>query len=128
MVDVMADVPDDRVRFDIVWSNTIATNTIADAEQQMPVSPDPRARAWWEGAGALSRLLADAVGTVVTYDFYLVYEPGRAWGDDSAGSPGTPDFFMHQVGDLPPELRLDEQTFADAVSARLPGCSSVQAN
>jgi hypothetical protein len=53
---------------------------------------------------------------------YLLYEPGRTWGDGGTYTPGEPDYYMHQLSDLPGEFRLDEDLFHTELEARLPRC------
>ena len=84
----------------------------------MPVNPDPRARAWWDGDFAMGPDIYESIE--YSYDLFLVYEAGPEWDSSSADSPGEPAFFQtgHTEG-------FDEDDFEEEVELRLPTCDEI---
>ena len=54
MVEILEENDDPRIRVDFVWVQIWSNSTYTAAENLMPISPDPRARVWWDTDHVLS--------------------------------------------------------------------------
>ena len=88
----------------------------ADKEDRVPAAtaklPDERASHYWDGKGEL-KLAYQRVMKMdePAWDVYYVYGRDDEWKDD----PPMPDYFMHQLGSLPPDRMLDGDKLADQI-------------
>ncbi len=122
MTGILSTNTDDDIRVDFLWLPAFGAPTASLAQLdavQTPagVSPDPRARVWWDSTSSIGIALAGVVGVgSPLYDRVMIYDPGRVW-DTATNSPGTPDW-------------IDTGGFAQAaveaeIAARRPGCDTV---
>ena len=88
----------------IVWMMGEPSDSRAEAERQMKLLRDQRARHYWDGAdeigGELGRILGHA--GLVAWDLYAGYAAGVTWD----GPMPAPSGHIHQMGDQP--WRYDE--------------------
>ena len=93
-----------------------------DAEDTVPAAmkklPDPRVSYFWDGkgelAGSYTKVLQLPKG-LVAWDVYLAFNREAEWKTD----PPAPDYWMHQLGGLSQERRLDGQKFAEETNKLL---------
>jgi hypothetical protein len=73
---------------------------------------------YWDPSGKSGDAVTEALGIAPIYawDVWLIYPPGDQW---EASAPPAPARWMHQLGQLPRETRLDPQAFAADVRARV---------
>lgn len=97
----------------VVWSSQLGAreNHVPEAATLMP---DPRARHYWDPdrlAGELFRPALETPGAA--WDVWMLFGRGARWPE---GGPPEPAWWEHQLGGMPPELRLDPERFADRAS------------
>jgi len=93
-----------------------------DREESVPTAitrlPDSRASYFWDGSGemahAYSRVLRLPAGRPA-WDVYLLFGREADWKSE----PPVPNYWMHQLGGLSSERRLDGRQFADETSRLL---------
>jgi hypothetical protein len=120
---LLQEIDDERLRVDFVWTRIWSIDNLGSAHKYMPKAPDPRARVWWDQFNQLSDGLSPFMsGIKPVWDVYLLYEAGREW-DPESKTPGAPDYFEHQLGELNPAYLLNKKTLKQAILARLPDCS-----
>ncbi len=73
---------------------------------------------YWDPSGKSGDAVTDALGIAPIYawDVWLIYPPGAMW---QASAPPAPARWMHQLGQLPRETRLNPEEFAADVRARV---------
>lgn len=85
-----------------------AEGSVTDATKRLP---DGRVSYFWDGKGetgqSYSRVLRLGPGQPA-WDVYMVFNRGAQWASD----PPAPDYWMHQLGGVDPERRLDGDKFA----------------
>ncbi len=75
---VLAEIDDERLRVDFVWTPIWSIDNLSAANMFMPISPDPRARVWWDQFNQLSDGLSPFMfGLNPVWDVYLLYETER---------------------------------------------------
>lgn len=82
----------------------------------IPLLDGPRVLHYWDGVGKSGIHFGDALETngVYAWDVWLAYGPQAEWTDTV---PPPPEFWMHQLGPLWPELRLDAKLFGEKTLA-----------
>ncbi len=81
-----------------------------DVSPALPLLAGPRIHHYWEDSGIIGRLYQEAMDTeLYMWDVWMAYRPDVVWEGEL---PPYPDFWMHQLGPLPRELRLDAGVFA----------------
>jgi hypothetical protein len=114
----MEAIDNDRVRFDMVWTNAWGIATLDAAENLTPTGRDPRERPWFDADPTLGVDIADKVpGSAPVYDLLMIWDPERTWGDDGDDTLGTPDV-VWTAGWTVEEV-------VEEVEARLPDCEGV---
>ena len=97
-----------------VWMMGEPADSRAEAERQMKVLGDQRARHYWDGAdeigGELGRILGHA--GLIAWDLYAGYSVGVTWN----GPMPPPAGYVHQMGD--PPWSHDESYCSDPESLR----------
>lgn len=85
-------------------------------EQAIPLLQGPRIIHYWDETGISGELLMEPLQTngVYAWDVWLAYGPNVEWTGDV---PPEPDFWMHQLGPLDRELRLDAEKFGEMTVA-----------
>lgn len=98
----------------VVWSSQLGA-----AETHVPEAttllPDPRARHFWDPERLVGRRFQPALGTQeAAWDVWMLFGRGTRWPEGEAPTIG---WWEHQLGGMPPELRLDPERFAAEASA-----------
>ncbi|MEE8522537.1 MAG: hypothetical protein V3T72_01295 [Thermoanaerobaculia bacterium] len=94
----------------VVWSSQLGAEEkhVAEAAELMP---DPRARHYWDEDKIIGRAFQDDFGlSEAAWDVWMLFDREARWGD---GRPPEPDWWEHQLPELPRERRLDPKRFAD---------------
>ena len=126
MRQIVDEVDDPRVRFDFVWVPILFGDGLGPAMAEMPLSPDPRARVWWDQLGVLTSGLSPFFnGLDPVWDVYLMYEAGATWDTEETDSPGKPDYYQHQLSQLMGHLWLNKAALKTQLLGRLPSCTYV---
>lgn len=98
-----------------------------DAEASVPSAikrlPDSRVSFFWDERGeagqSYSRVLRLAAGQPA-WDVYMLFDRNAEWKSE----PPVPAYWMHQLGGVAPERRLDGTRFAEEINKILgPGTS-----
>lgn len=73
---------------------------------------------YWDPSGKSGEAVMEALGIAPIYawDVWLIYASGAMW---EAFAPPAPERWMHQLGQLPRETRLDPEAFAADVRTRV---------
>ena len=88
------------------------------AAAAIPLMPGPRVNHYWDPEGQSGIEFMEPLGIdVYAWDVWMIYEPGARW--EEGAHPPSPDFWQHQLGSLPDELRLDPEEFAAVVQEKL---------
>lgn len=93
-----------------------------DTEASVPTAikklPDSRVIFFWDGRGetaqSYSRVL-QLQAEQPAWDVYLIFDRAAEW----KGEPPTPSYWMHQLGGVSPDRRLDGQKFAEETNKLL---------
>ena len=123
MAGILGTNSDADVRVDFVWlpawgAAGASLSQLEGGSAPTGVSPDPRARVWWDASASVGTALAGIVGGgSPLYDKILMYDPGRTW-DAATDSPGAPDWIAGGG--------FNQATAEAEIAARRPGCSEVQ--
>jgi hypothetical protein len=107
---VLGKIDSKDVRVYVVWVRSLP----ADKEDKVPAATtkilDERASHFWDGDGKLKiayqRLMKMSEPA---WDVYYVYGRKAEWKGEL---PPAPDYYMHQLRSLPPELMLDGDKLA----------------
>ena len=94
----------------VLWVPMLEGDDAAVAAKQARSWSESRTQQWWDGAGEMSRLFAQALGLHgPAWDVYLLYRPGIQW---AGAVPPDPSFWMHQLSDpaADPDLHLSRDT------------------
>ena len=93
-----------------------------DAESSVTTAtkrlPDKRVSYFWDGNGEMAKSYAPVLNLpagYVAWDVYMVFNKDAEW----TTGPPAPDFWMHQLGGVMPERRLDGDKFADETTKLL---------
>lgn len=79
---------------------------------------DPRALHFLDPDARLAREYSRVIhlpGRTPAWDVYLVFGPEARWENE----PPAPTYWMHQLGDAPPDLRLEGKQLARVVNGLL---------
>jgi|SRR5215207_3546522 len=94
-----------------------------DEESTVPLAtkrlPDNRVSFYWDGKGELAQSYTPVLQLRKgrpAWDVYLAFNRDAEWKNDS---PPAPDYWMHQLGGVVPERRLDGTRFADETNKLL---------
>ena len=104
------------MRVYVVWVPSLP----ADKEDRVPAAtariPDERASHYWDAGGELKKAYQRLMKMEEpAWDVYYAYGRGAEW----KGDPPVPDYWMHQLGGLPPERRLDGIKLAEEMNRLL---------
>ena len=80
--------------------------------------PDKRVSYFWDGNGEMAKSYAPVLNLpagYVAWDVYMVFNKDAKW----TTGPPAPDYWMHQLGGVMPERRLDGDKFADETTKLL---------
>jgi hypothetical protein len=100
----------------IVWMPTLRPDNKIEAVLRSGEYADNRLTYYWDEGlhtGTAWQELFDLNG--VAWDVYFVYGPDQMWDD----KPSSPNFYMHQLGSLPRDLRLDGDALKSDILTRL---------
>lgn len=77
--------------------------------------PDPRVRDYWDPHLLVGSAFESALDIQEpAWDVYMLFGPNARW--PAEGTP-VPEWYEHQLGDLPRERLLDPTRFADKAAA-----------
>ena len=118
--DFLTAVPDAGLRVYFAWTPMLPADNGSAARLVSRPMADPRASHYWDPQRHLGRRLAAALGITATDSMSGHLNAGIAWAVYLAYSPGprsieSPDFWMHQLGDLQRAPRLDPGQWAEQV-------------
>ncbi len=121
---VLEQVADANLRVYVVWlpmwpQARIGLGERAARKETVRV-PGSRVRHFWDGGRELGKAIAPNLKLSegrTAWDVYLLFGPDARWD----ARPPTPDFWMHQLSDCPPELELRGEKMADKVRELLSG-------
>ncbi|MGH7583145.1 MAG: hypothetical protein ACREL5_07975 [Gemmatimonadales bacterium] len=98
----------------VVWSSQLGAHE-QNVNAGTTLIADRRVRNYWDPGLAVGTAFSHAAGrTEPAWDVYMLFGPEATW--PSAGVP-KPDWWEHQLGGLPPDLRLDGARFAAKAAA-----------
>lgn len=82
----------------------------------IPLLDGPRVLHYWDGVGKSGVHFGKtlATGGIYAWDVWMAYGPAAEWSDTV---PPAPEFWMHQLGPLDPDLKLDADVFASKTLA-----------
>lgn len=112
----LAKEPSSDLAVYVVWSTQLGASEsrVPDATALMP---DARARHYWDPGLAVGKAVSGQLGLDdPAWDVWLLYDRVKTWG---RGGPPEPDWWEHQLGNLPAERRLDPQRFAQRAAELL---------
>lgn len=122
--DVLDTMPEAELRVYVVWLPVLSwmsPEALAGAAQASAGRiADERVRNYLDPglhAGEAYKRLLGLSSDNPAWDAYLVFGPQAEWKSDAP----RPDFWMHQLSEGPPELRLNSKKLADAVRKLLEG-------
>jgi hypothetical protein len=101
----------DKLRGYAVWEPILRTDDARSARKATSILPDARIHHYWIDSQDVGEMFQAPLGLKdePAWDVYLVYPPGAVW---TGGRPPRPAYFMHQLGALPAERRLNGGTLA----------------
>jgi hypothetical protein len=82
------------LRVDVVWGPAWGlSGSEGQAGNLTPTNRDPRERVWFDANLQLGNNMGAWVsGSTPLYDKFLLYAPGRTWGDGGNDTPGAPSY------------------------------------
>ena len=93
-----------------------------DREESVPAAitrpPDSRVSYFWDGSGEMAQAYSRVLRLPEdrpAWDVYLLFGREAEWKSE----PPFPDYWMHQLGGLSPERRLNGRQFADETNRLL---------
>lgn len=92
-------------------------STVPSATKRLP---DNRVSFYWDGKGELAESYAPVLQLrkgQPAWDVYLAFNRDVEWKNDEP--PPAPDYWMHQLGGVAPERRLDGARFAEETNKLL---------
>lgn len=108
---VFEGIATERLKGYAVWEPILRTDDERSARKATTILPDPRVRHYWIHNQAVGEVFKAPLTLTrePAWDVYLVYPPGIEW---KGSRPPKPAYFMHQVGSLPANRRLNGETLA----------------
>ncbi len=105
--------PDEDIELFIVYIPMLGSDNREAAVRSLKDWEDPRYKIYWDGEREIGKAFAKKVdlasrGTVA-WDIYFLFGREARWKD---GAP-KPDYWMHQLGGVDPERRLDGKKLHD---------------
>jgi hypothetical protein len=102
-----------------VWLPILRKDNEGRVPKAIAKIPDKRATNYWDGDKTLARAFAEtlefAEKTKPAWDIYLVYGKDAKWEE---GAP-KPNYWMHQLEDLPKDNELDATKLAKEIEKYL---------
>lgn len=82
----------------------------------IPLLEGPRVFHYWDGVGKSGVHFGETLATdgIYAWDVWMAYGPQAEWAETV---PPAPEFWMHQLGSLDRDLRLDADVFAEKTLA-----------
>lgn len=94
----------------VVWSPQLGAEE-HDVAKATTLIPDARVRHFWDPEETVGKAFAPVVGSgQPAWDTWMLFGPGQRW---TTARPPDPAWWEHQLGGLPPNLRLDPDRFAN---------------
>jgi hypothetical protein len=116
----LTQIGSDKLKVYVVWTKKLYMDNRGAAVKATSLVPDRRARHFWDPTGYLGKQYGKTLelpgGRRFAWDVYLIFDSKTSWTD----GPPMPGFWMHQLGGLKPEIRLDGTRFREAIVQRLP--------
>jgi hypothetical protein len=103
----------------VVWIPILKADQRDGAQESMKIVCDKRALQFWDSTRNLGTSVAKDMtlpgNTKVAWDLYLVYDAAAQWKD----KPPVPAYWMHQLGGVKDERRLDGDKLQTSVETLL---------
>jgi hypothetical protein len=116
---VLNKINDPAVRVYVVWVPMLEMDEAAAVAEAMKYMPDQRVSHFWDAKGVLKEAYANVLQFdegQPAWDVYFAYGRDAEW---KADRPPDPTYWMHQLGQLGQERRLDADKFAIEVNKLL---------
>lgn len=107
---MLQEIDDPDLAVYVIWSDQLGAEErhVADAAALIP---DSRAIHYWDPEKLAGSSFQDQVGTSSpAWDVWLLFDRDAAWTPEANPKPA---WWAHQLGELPPDRRLDPERFAD---------------
>ena len=100
-----------RLKGYAVWEPILRTDDLRSARKATTILSDPRVRHYWIDDQSIGETFQVPLGLEdePAWDVYLIYPPGIEW---KGIGPPKPAYFMHPLGSLPADRRLNGETLA----------------
>lgn len=110
MKDIFSKSPSKKLKGFLVWLPMLSGDNSTAASDQAATLKDKRLVAeGWDHEKLIGRQFAEALNLRGTaWDVYLIYAPGIEWVESA---PPKPTFWMHQLKNADPRLRLNPTVF-----------------
>jgi hypothetical protein len=116
----LARIASDKLEVYVVWTKKLRLDNREAAVKATSLVTDRRAHHFWDPSGYLGKQYGKTLdlpgGRRFAWDVYLIFDAKASW----AETPPAPSYWMHQLGGLKPEIRLDGPRFREAIVQRLP--------
>lgn len=116
---VLKQIQDPNLRVYVVWLPILRKDNEGRVPKATTFVPDKRATNYWDGDKKLSRDFAETLDFIEkskpAWDIYLVYGKDAKW---EANAP-KPNYWMHQLEDLPKDNQLDATKLAKEIEKYL---------
>lgn len=97
-----------------MWSSQLGAEA-RHVPEATTLMPDSRARHYWDSDLLVGELFHPVLHTpAAAWDVWMLFDRDARW---SEGAAPEPAWWEHQLGGMPPELRLDPERFADRARA-----------
>lgn len=107
-------IKDPAVRVYVVWVPMLEMDQAGAVAEATKYLPDARVSHFWDARGALKEAYAPVLQIEQpVWDVYLAYDREAEW---KTGQPPHPRYWMHQLGRLGQERRLNPALFAAEVN------------
>lgn len=113
---MVGQIKSDDLRVYVVWVPSLP----ADKADRVPAATsrlaDERVSHYWDERGELKKVYQRVMQmSEPAWDVYYIYNRDAEWKTE----PPVPEYFMHQLGSLPPERMLDGDKLAAEINKLL---------
>jgi hypothetical protein len=115
---VLEQIKDPNIRVYAVYLPMLRGDAADTVPAAMDELPDERVSFFWDANGKQAQTYAPVLQLPkgqVAWDVYLLFNKDAEWKDQPPG----PDYWMHQLGGVAPERRLNGKPFADETNKLL---------
>ncbi len=110
---MLGQIKDKDVWVYVVWVPSLPADTEGTVSAATKKIPDERASHYWDSDGKLKVSYQRLMNMdEPAWDVYYVYGRDAEWGSE----PPAPDYWMHQLGGLPPDRMLDGDKLAAEIN------------